>query len=851
MNKLFELKRVAFNILQSIFSKSFYLIHSNSKRQLFIDLDANKKFDFEIMLYYVKKVYLKKLLSGQFSSRHVIESIFFFSRLFISVETRYWSIEFEIVDIVWIFKKIKHIIEIVDISTTDKIVIYTNHDATLNIVNQTSFTTSFTDKFNLRLVRVSNYIQRFDLDIRHKFDKQHIVSNVLFRLISDNVNASNHDDDEFDALFITSFVEMKSKFKQRILNDYKIDFNWKRISKQLNVEISNEIVANLSFCKKKNDLIFRSNDFIIDDHVYESRKLCIFHSIVQNILELIHDDEHFDYVKCFEQIIFFWYIRELFRYLKDYFKHCSNCQVYQIKKHASYESLQFILISTMSFHTIIINFILTLSIFIDDYDTIMSIFCKFIKKIIFVLDKFTWFATQWEKTLLNKLDTANWKLLKVIIFDRNRKFLSEMWTVIFRKLKVKLFYFTAYHSQTDDQFERTNQTIEIVLRFHLAIMKNSKQWSIVLSKIQRHFNNVVSVTTDKSPNETVYEFTFFQVSDFWKVFEVVIIVDVDSQISIDTFVDISFSFAIRIRVKIVDSIVFAQMKIKRNYDDKHKSIYMREKDYALIKLHHEYDILFTTVFKSKLSQQFVESFRVLKRVERFVYKLNFSAHWRIHSILFIAQLESVFAFSNDFFNRSRSDHSNFVFVESDIERVKFYEIDKLIDKRQTKRRDSEYLVRWKSYDFQFDEWRNLFELDDVMKLIRNYENVQNFIVHLFDRLQLFSSSSIAMKFLIIKIKVKRDRFAKLVTTNISASIFIVSNSIVKLVTRLSTIEFVNIFIFTFTVSNSITFNIIVSQMFFAISKSLILSTFSVDALLRKSSRLLMNKWVEWWEKNKN
>ena len=325
LNKFFELKRVVFNILQSIFSKSFYLIHSNSKRQLFIDLNVNKKFDFEIMLYYVKKVYLKKLSFDQFSFRHAIESILFFSRLFISVETRYWSIEFEIADIVWIFKKIRHIIEVVDISTTDKIVIYTNHDATLNIINQTSFIISFIDKFNFRFVRISNYIQRFDLDIRHKFDKQHIVSNVLFKLISDNVNAFNHDDDEFDALFIISFVEMKSKFKQRILNDYKIDFNWKRISKQLNVEINNEIVANLSFCKKKNDFIFRSNDFIIDDHVYESRKLCISHSIVQNIFELIHDDEHFDYVKCFEQIAFFWYIREFFRYLRDYFKHCSNC----------------------------------------------------------------------------------------------------------------------------------------------------------------------------------------------------------------------------------------------------------------------------------------------------------------------------------------------------------------------------------------------------------------------------------------------------------------------------------------------------------------------------------------------
>ena len=474
----------------------------------------------------------------------------------------------------------------------------------------------------------------------------------------------------------------------------------------------------------------------------------------------------------------------------------------------------------------------------------MSIFCKFIKRITFVLNKFTWFAAQWEKALLNRLDIANWKLLKTIISDRDRKFLSEMWTIIFKKLKIKLLYFTVYHSQTNDQFERTNQTIEITLRFHLTIMKNSRKWLVVLSKIQRHLNNVVSTTIDKNSNEIVYEFISFQVDDFWKVFEIVIIVDVDNQMFIDAFVDINFNFAIRVRVKIVDSIIFAQMKIKRNYDNKHKSIYMREKDYILIKLHHDYDIFFIVVLEFKFSQQFVEFFRVLKRVERLVYRLNFSTHWHIHSILFIIQLELISALSDDSFNRSRSNHSNFVFVEDDIERVKFYEIDKLIDKRQIKRRDSEYLVRWKEYDVQFDEWRNLFEFDDVMKLIRNYENIQNFIAHLFDRVQLFNSSSIVVRFLTIKVKVKRDRFAKLITkfstiesanTKLITKSSTIESAIIKSITKLSTIDSANTSTSIFTVSRSI-----------IKSKSFVLSTLSVDVLIRKSSRLLMNQWSWIW-----
>ena len=120
-------------------------------------------------------------------------------------------------------KKTRHIVEV----SNNKTVIYIDHDVALDIVAQITLTTISIDKLNLRLVRASNYIQRFNLNIRHKFDKQHIVSNVLFRLINVNINASikDFDDDEFDALFIMSLVEMNSMFKQRILDDYKTDLN--------------------------------------------------------------------------------------------------------------------------------------------------------------------------------------------------------------------------------------------------------------------------------------------------------------------------------------------------------------------------------------------------------------------------------------------------------------------------------------------------------------------------------------------------------------------------------------------------------------------------------------------------
>ena len=182
---------------------------------------------------------------------------------------------------------------------------------------------------------------------------------------------------------------------------------------------------------------------------------------------------------------------------------------------------------------------------------------------------------------------------------------------------------------------------------------------------------------------------------------------------------------------------------------------MRESDYAFIKLHHDYDISFIVVLRFKYNQQYVKSFKMLKRVNRLVYKLKLSTHWRIHSILFITQLKSISSFNVDSFQRSKSNQSNSIFVENDIEQIKFYEIKRLVNKDQIKRRDFEYLIRWHDYKTEHDDWRNLFELKDAQKLIQNYEQIKRKIVILSIFVVVISSqrkSERSRKFLIIDLK---------------------------------------------------------------------------------------------------
>ena len=103
-------------------------------------------------------------------------------------------------------------------------IIFTNHDVVLNIIKQISMTTIFIDKLNFRFVRVSDYIQRFDVELRHKSDKQHIVSNVLFRFVNINIDIASNEK-ELNVLFIVVFVEIEKDFRRKFVANYVNDFH--------------------------------------------------------------------------------------------------------------------------------------------------------------------------------------------------------------------------------------------------------------------------------------------------------------------------------------------------------------------------------------------------------------------------------------------------------------------------------------------------------------------------------------------------------------------------------------------------------------------------------------------------
>ncbi len=210
-------------------------------------------------------------------------------------------------------------------------------------------------RMNLRLIKASQFLsQFFNLKIRHKSDKYHLISNALFRLQSLNKKNLSDDHAELNDLFVEhnviyvyniTLMKLNSEFCKRIIENYFKDDAWKRIIQIIDQNTAlKENVAKLSFiresqmisresdlymtsnintstislnfsnavffCNEDQDLIYHVNKFT------EEKRLCILSNCVSNILTIAHEQKHSDFEVSFEIISRSWYIKDLIKILR-------------------------------------------------------------------------------------------------------------------------------------------------------------------------------------------------------------------------------------------------------------------------------------------------------------------------------------------------------------------------------------------------------------------------------------------------------------------------------------------------------------------------------------------------------
>jgi len=91
---------------------------------------------------------------------------------------------------------------------------------------------------------------------------------------------------------------------------------------------------------------------------------------------------------------------------------------------------------------------------------------------------------------------------RTIVSDRDAKFLSHFWRILWGKLGTKLLFSTSCHPQTDGQTEVVNRTLGNMLR---AVLKGKlTSWEDYLPIVEFAYNRTFHSSTGKTPFEVVY-----------------------------------------------------------------------------------------------------------------------------------------------------------------------------------------------------------------------------------------------------------------------------------------------------------------------------------------------------------
>ena len=187
--------------------------------------------------------------------------------------------------------------------------------------------------------------------------------------------------------------------------------------------------------------------------------------------------------------------------VETYIKKCLNCQQNKHVTHAKYEEIQYMKSSKAPWDEVFMNFITKLSKSKNStneeaYDAILVMIDRLTKYCHIVFFKEAYIVEQLKYIVLDRLIRYQ-EISKEFINDKDKLFISNYWKTLLSMLRTKLKMSTTYHSQTNEQTKRVNQSLKQYLRHY--INNTQSNWVKLLLMTQLTLNVKVSNITKETP----------------------------------------------------------------------------------------------------------------------------------------------------------------------------------------------------------------------------------------------------------------------------------------------------------------------------------------------------------------
>ncbi|GKA24847.1 transposon ty3-I gag-pol polyprotein [Tanacetum coccineum] len=212
-----------------------------------------------------------------------------------------------------------------------------------------------------------------------------------------------------------------------------------------------------------------------------------------------------------------------------------------------------------------------------------------------------------------------------IVSDRDKVFLSNFWSELFKLLQVLLLKSTYYHPQTDGQTEVVNICLEGYLR--CMIGEHPKEWARWLSLAELWYNSNFYTSIQTTPFESVY--------------------GIPPPIHVPYLGDLSkvkaMDKTLKEREEFIQTLKFhllrVQNRMKQQADRGRSERNFKAGDWVLLKLQPHRQVTVRMGKQHKFSPEYYGPFKVISKVGQVAYQLELNSQAQIQNVFHVSQLK--------------------------------------------------------------------------------------------------------------------------------------------------------------------------------------------------------------------
>jgi hypothetical protein len=293
-----------------------------------------------------------------------------------------------------------------------------------------------------------------------------------------------------------------------------------------------------------------------------------------------------------------------------------------------------------------------------------------------------------------------------IISDRDPKFTSHFWMELFKNLETRLALSSSFHPETDGQTERTNRTLEQILRNYVSYEQDD--WDSMLVYVEFAYNNAVQSSTGFTPFHLLYgQNPTIPTS----------LISPKIETNVQATQESLTKMAELIK-RAQENIVQAQERQAKYANEHRREHKFNIGDQVLISSNNITPAYQMKKPTRKFQARFLGPYEITEEISPVSYRLDLRNTLRVHPVFHVSKLRPYQESNREKFPERAQAPPQPVEVDGWEE----YEVERILDKRIRFGKPN-YLVKWKGYPDYDATWEPLANLENARELVDGFEKL--------------------------------------------------------------------------------------------------------------------------------